>query len=185
VLGHKASKTQRQKPGNQLVHEFNLFARRDEMKAKFNCKLRALGVIMVTMLLLPALSQAKEEKGHSFEKFRAKVMKQLKLTPDQEKSFKTADEKYATERKQIIADLKKSQNDLQAAVKAAKPDEAKIKGLVSAITADQDKLFDSFKNQRNAELALLNPVQQGEYLVALRHWRHEMEEKYKHKKEKK
>ncbi len=155
------------------------------MKSKFNFRLRALCVLVIAMLVVPGLGYAKEEKGHNIEKFRAQLMKQLKLTPDKEKAFKAVDEKYTTERKQIIADMKKSQKDLWAALKAAKPDEAKIKGLVSNITAAQDKLFDSFKNQRNAELALLNPVQQGQYLVALSHWRHEMEEKYKHKKEKK
>jgi Spy/CpxP family protein refolding chaperone len=155
------------------------------MKGKFSFKLRALCALVVVMLMVPGLGQAKAGKGQHFEKFRAEMMKQLKLTPDQEKAFKAVDEKYATERHQIIADLKKSQKDLRAALTAAKPDEAKLKGLVASLTAAQDKLFDSFKNQRNAEMALLNPVQQGQYLVALSHWRHEMEKKYRHQKEKK
>jgi Spy/CpxP family protein refolding chaperone len=155
------------------------------MKGKFNLRLRALCALVIAMLVIPGLGQAKEKKGHHFEKFRTQLMKELKLTPDQEKAFTAVEEKYKTERQQIIVDMKKSQKDLWAALKAAKPDEAKIKGLVANITAAQDKLFDSFKNQRNAELALLSPVQQGQYLMALSHWRHEMEEKYKHKQEKK
>ena len=44
--------------------------------------------------------------------------------------------------------------------------ESKIKDLVSTVRSDQDKLMDSFKSQRNDELGLLNPMQQGKYLLA-------------------
>ena len=87
------------------------------------------------------------------------------------------DDKYAAERTKIIADLKKSQGELKTALAAAKPDEAKIKDLVSAITSGQDKLFASFKDQRDEELALLSPMEQGKYLLALTEWRHKMMEK--------
>ena len=57
---------------------------------------------------------------------------------------------------------------------AATPDEAKIKGLVTAIRADQDKMAQSFKSQLDEELALMTPVQQGQYLLTLHKWREEM-----------
>jgi hypothetical protein len=87
------------------------------------------------------------------------------------------DDKYAAERQKIIADLKQSQKDLQGALAAAKPEEARVKDLVSALTAGQDKLFASFKDQRDEELALLSPVDQGKYLLAMSQWRHKMMEK--------
>lgn len=87
------------------------------------------------------------------------------------------DDKFAAERQKIIAGLKQSQKDLQGALAAAKPDEAKIKDLVGTLTAGQDKLFASFKNQRDEELALLSPVDQGRYLLAMSQWRKEMMEK--------
>ena len=73
--------------------------------------------------------------------------------------------KYAAERKEIVAGVKKANDDLQAALAAANPDEAKLKELVSAVTAGQDKMFTSSKNQRDEELALMTPAEQGKYLL--------------------
>lgn len=147
------------------------------MKGKFNFKLGALCVILGVLLLVPAFGQAKEKMEGQLKELKVKILKKMKLAPDKEKAFMEVDDKYAAERKGIIADLKKSQGELKAALAAAKPDEAKIKDLVSAITAGQDKLFASFKDQRDAELALLSPVEQGKYLLAMTSWRHGMMEK--------
>ena len=70
--------------------------------------------------------------------------------------------------------VKKANEDLQAALAAAKPDEAKLKELVSALTADQDKMFASFKSQRDEELALMTPLEQAKYLIILGQWRQKM-----------
>ena len=77
--------------------------------------------------------------------------------------------------------MKKANEDLQAAVAAGNPDEAKLKELVSALTAGQDKLFASFKNQRDEELALMTPAEQAKYLLILGQWRQKMMEKHKEK----
>lgn len=146
------------------------------MKIKFNVKVKLLCAVLGVMLVVPALAQAKGEMEGHFKELKGQILKQMKLAPDKEKAFMAVDDKYAAERQKIIADLKKSQEDLHAALAEAKPDEAKIKDLVSALTAGQDKLFDSFKSQRNEELALLSPVEQGTYLMAMSHWRHEMME---------
>ena len=50
---------------------------------------------------------------------------------------------------------------------AATPDEAKIKDLVAAIRADQEKMAKSFMSQKDEDLALMTPVQQGRYLMLL------------------
>ena len=79
--------------------------------------------------------------------------------------------------KTIVAGVKKANDDLQAALAAANPDEAKLKELVSALTADQDKMFASFKNQRDEELALMTPAEQAKYLIILGQWRQKMMDK--------
>ena len=133
--------------------------------------------ILCAVLVVPALAQAKGEMEGHLKELKGQILKQMKLAPDKEKAFMAVDDKYAAERQKIIADLKKSQEDLRTALAAAKPDEAKVKDLVSALTAGQDKLFASFKSQRDEELALLSPVDQGKYLLAMSQWRHEMMEK--------
>ena len=95
------------------------------------------------------------------------MIKQLKLAPEKEKAILAVEDKYAGGRTEIMAGVKKADVDLQAALEAADPDEAKVKKLVRAVTACQDKMFISFKNQRDKELALMTPVEQGKYLIML------------------
>jgi len=121
----------------------------DNMKGKFNFKLGALCAILGAMLLMPALGQAKEEGEAGYKKQKDQMIKELKLAPDKEKAMLGVEVKSAAERKEIIAGMKKANEDLQAALAAATPDEAKLKELVSALTAGQDKMFASFKNQRD------------------------------------
>jgi Spy/CpxP family protein refolding chaperone len=147
------------------------------MKGKFNFQLGVLCAILALVLVVPALAQPKGEMGGQLKEMKGQILKQLKLAPDKEKAFMAADDKFAAERQKIIAGLKQSQKDLEAALEADKPDPAKINDLVCALTAGQDKLFASFKNQRDEELALLSPVQRGKYLLAMSQWRHQMMEK--------
>ncbi len=147
------------------------------MKGKFNFKLGALCAILSAMLLIPALGQAKEEEGAAYKKQKGQMIKELKLAPEKEKAILAVEDKYAAERKEIIAGVKKANDDLQAAVAAANPDEAKLKELVSALTAGQDKMFASFKNQRDEELALMTPAEQAKYLLILGKWRQKMMDK--------
>ena len=60
---------------------------------------------------------------------------------------------------------------MQAVLAAAKPDEAKVKEAVSAFVGAQTKLFSSFRSELDEELALMSPLQQGKYLVAMEKWR--------------
>jgi hypothetical protein len=147
------------------------------MKSKSNFEVKLLCVVLGVMLMVPALARAKGEMEAHLKELKGQMLKQMKLAPDKEKAFMAVDDKYAAERQKIIADLKQSQKDLQGALAAAKPEEARVKDLVSALTAGQDKLFASFKDQRDEELALLSPVDQGKYLLAMSQWRHKMMEK--------
>ncbi len=143
------------------------------MKGKFNFKLGALCAIISAMLVIPALGQVKGEEG-ARKAQKDQLVKELKLAPEKEKAMLAVGVKYAAERKDIIAGVKKANDDLQAALAAANPDEAKLKAAVSALTAGQDKMFTSFKKQRDEELALMTPVEQAKYLIILGQWRQKM-----------
>jgi hypothetical protein len=151
------------------------------MKGKFNFKLGALCAIISAMLVMPALGQAKGEGEAQYKAKRGQMIKELKLAPEKEKAILAVEDKYAKERQGIIAGVKKANEDLQAASAAAKPDEAKLKELVSVLTTGQDKMFASFKNQRDEELALMTPVEQAKYLIVLGQWRQKMMEKHSQK----
>jgi hypothetical protein len=147
------------------------------MSHKFNFKLMTLCTLLSAMLLMPALGQAKEKGAAGYKAQKAQILKELKLAPEKEKAMLAVEDKYAKERQAIIAGVKKTNDDLQAALGAANPDEAKLKELVSALNADQDKMFASFKNQRDEELALMTPVEQAKYLMILGQWRQKMMDK--------
>ena len=142
------------------------------MKGKFNFKIGALCAILSALLMMPAPGQAKEEEGAArYKAQRDKIIKELKLAPEKEKAMLAVEDKYARERQEIIAGVKKANEDLRAASAAANPDEAKLKELVSALTSGQDKLFANYRNQRDEELALMTPAEQAKYLIVLGQWR--------------
>jgi hypothetical protein len=147
------------------------------MKTKFNFKLGALCAIIGAMLVMPALGQAKEKAGMRHQEQKNQIIKELKLAPEKEKAVLAVETKYAAERKEIIAGMKKANSDLQAAMATANPDEAKLKELVSALTSGQDKMFASFKNQRDEDLALMTPAEQAKYFLLLGQWRQKIMEK--------
>jgi hypothetical protein len=151
------------------------------MKGKLNFKLGALCAILSAMLLMPALGQAVEAPGAHHKAQKDQIIKELKLAPEKEKAMLAVQDKYARERTDIIAGIKKANDELQAAMAATNPDEAKLKELVSALTTGQDKMFTSFKDQRDEELALMTPAEQAKYLIVLGQWRQKMMEKRKKK----
>jgi hypothetical protein len=144
------------------------------MSHRFNFKLVALCTLVSAMLVMPALGQDKGEAAANYKAQKDQIIKELKLTPEKEKAMLAVEDKYARERKTIVDDVKKANDNLQAALAAASPDEAKLKELVSALTGDQDKMFASFKNQRDEELALMTPAEQAKYLIILGQWRQKM-----------
>ncbi len=147
------------------------------MQGKINFKVAALAAVVIALLVVPALGQTKAQYDRYLKEFKAKMVKDLQLSPDQEKAMTAVEKKFAAERQVIVASLRKAGADLETALKAPTPDEAKIKGLVNEVLSGQDKLFATFKNERDEKLACLNTVQQGKYLLVIKEWRQEMLEK--------
>jgi Spy/CpxP family protein refolding chaperone len=155
------------------------------MKGKAHFLSVVISLILTGLFLVPALGQAKEDSWGEMHKMRrATAVKELKLSPEKAKDFNAVEEKYAKERQELIERLKKSYLELENALAAATPDEAKIKGLVAALRANKDNMVKSFKSQQDEELALMTPVQQGQYLNLLHKWREEMMEEHMKMKQK-
>jgi Spy/CpxP family protein refolding chaperone len=149
------------------------------MKGKAHFLSVVISLILTGFFLVPALVQAKEDSWSEMHKMRrATVVKELKLSPEKASAFNAVEEKYAKDRQALIESLKKSHAELANALAAATPDEAKIKGLVGAIRANKDNMVKSFKSQLDEELALMTPVQQGQYLNLLHKWREQMMEEH-------
>ena len=145
------------------------------MKGKSHFLSSAIFLILTSLLLVPTLGQAKEDSWGEMHKMRrATLVQGLKLSPEKAKEFNGLEEKYAKERLGLIEGLKKSHTELVNALIPATPDEATVKGLVAAIRADKDKVIKSFKSQQDEEMALMTPVQQGQYLMLLHKWREDM-----------
>ncbi len=130
-------------------------------------------LILTGLLLIPALGQA-DSWSEMHKQHRATLVKELKLSPDKVKDFNAVEDKYAKDRQELVERLKKSHTELIDALTPATPDEAKLKGLVAGIRADHEKMAKSFQSQQDEELALMTPLQQGQYLMLLHKWREEM-----------
>ncbi|MFP3868934.1 MAG: Spy/CpxP family protein refolding chaperone [Desulfobacteraceae bacterium] len=155
------------------------------MRGKAHFLSVVISLILTGLFMVPALGQAQEDSWGEMHKMRrATAVKELKLSPEKAKDFNAVEEKYAQDRQELIDRLKKSQAELQNAMAVATPDEAKIKDLVTAIRADQDEMAKSFKSQLDEELALMTPVQQGQYLLTLHNWREKMMKKHMKMKQK-
>ena len=138
------------------------------MKVNIIGKRGLVGLIAAMLLLAPGLAQAKS--WGKYRQYKAKILKELKLSKDQTQKILQIDEKYAKDRRGVLDDLRKNMVALKKALAEKKPDEAKIKSLVGTVTGDQDKLMTSFKNQRDEELNVMKPEQQGKYLLAMDYW---------------
>jgi Spy/CpxP family protein refolding chaperone len=139
------------------------------MKGKFH--LRAICIILGVWVLLPSLPLVQAKEG-GWERMKEKVkivkdLGDLKLAPEKKQELLAVEEKYAKERKDIVAALKKYREDLEAALAAPTPDEAKIKDLISAANAAQDKLLTSFKMERDEMMALMTPIQQAQFIIGM------------------
>jgi Spy/CpxP family protein refolding chaperone len=126
-----------------------------------------LGLLVATLLLVPGLVHAKGKGAEVYKKYKEKVIKELKLSPEKAKKLEQLDDQYREARIAILKNLKKDGEALKKVLAAKKPDESKVKELVSKINSLEDKLIMSFKSQREGELALLTPIQQGKYLLGV------------------
>jgi Spy/CpxP family protein refolding chaperone len=148
------------------------------MKRINNLLLAGILLLLAISLVTPGPGQAQEKRGPDPGVQKEMLAKDLGLTPDKAKAFLAVGEKYQRGRQEIIERIRKNEDELEQATAAPQPDEAKIKGLVAATTADHNKLWETFKVQRQDEIALLTPVQQGKFLLALKKWHREMCVKY-------
>jgi Spy/CpxP family protein refolding chaperone len=148
------------------------------MTSKINCKRGALGLILAAALLVPTLGQARAESRSRSQEWKTRLAQEMKLSPEKEAKFIGMGDKYANLRQHLYEKLKKNQEALTAAVAAAKPDEAKVKELVKTITGEQNELLTIYKMERDEEMALLSPLEQGRYLSILHRWRQQMYEKH-------
>jgi Spy/CpxP family protein refolding chaperone len=148
------------------------------MKNKTWLWLSGLGLILVAALLLPVLAQAKEKgEGSHLGIPREELIKDLNLSLDKAQKFLAVGGKYDQTRKEVIERIKKNEDELEKALLAPQPDEGKIDKLVAALISDHDVLFETFRAQRQEEMALLTPVQRGKFLLALKKWHEEMRKK--------
>jgi Spy/CpxP family protein refolding chaperone len=143
------------------------------MNSKFKIIQAVLAIILATSFWLPTLPLA-HAKAIDWEHLKGQLkqateFQELKLGPEKEKALLQVEEKYSQERQSIIGGLKKNQKELQAALAAPKRDVAKIKDLVGNMNAAQDKLLTSLKMERDEAMALMTPVQQGQFLMIMSH----------------
>ena len=146
-----------------------------------------LGTVMLlaATLLAPGLAQAQAKPGSPQGMQTEKMAKDLGLSPQQTKFFLMVREKYGKMRQGIIEVIQKNEGELEKALAAPKPNAAQIKGLVTTITSSHDKLMETFRGQRLQEMDLLNPIQQGKFLLALKKWHQQMCVKYDQQEKKK
>lgn len=140
-----------------------------------------LGLLLVAALLAPAAVPAAQDPESAYEMQRERLCRDLNLSPERSKEFKGVEDKFRQSRNDIVDRMQENEAELEKALAAPQPEEGKIKQLVDAITADHGKLLDSFRAQRQEEMALLTPVQQGQFIICLRKWHTEVREKYQKK----
>jgi Spy/CpxP family protein refolding chaperone len=163
-----------------MILAFKTFFKKtgDNMQDKLDLRLGALWIILAALFLLTSLPLAQAKEGpwaRMKEKIKiTKELHDLKLAPDKEAALLAVDQKYAKERKALVAALKKYREDLTTALGVATPDEAKVQGLVMATNAAQDKLLTSVKMERDEAMALMTPIQQGQFIMAMGNWFQEM-----------
>ncbi|MFA5110847.1 MAG: hypothetical protein WC443_05530 [Desulfobaccales bacterium] len=141
-----------------------------------------LALFLAASLLIPALGQAKEEPADKGKAQWQQLIKNLNMAPDKAKSFQAVEEKYGQIRQDITAQIKQNEDDLEKAMGATQPDDTKLKELVANVIAGHKKLFETFKEERQAEMALLTPMQQAKFLLELKKWYQEMCDRYEEKK---
>ena len=151
-----------------------------------NTKLKLLTAALVFSVLvgIQSLAPAKEEGQSSSQALRVNLVKIMKIRGDKAKTFIETEEKYDRVRQEALERINKSQDQLEKLLSEKKPDKKKLQALIKVIASDQDILVNSFKLRRDETLAMLTPVQQGQYLYATWKWQQNILKKYKKSKPK-
>jgi hypothetical protein len=148
------------------------------MAGNTNLKLLVAGVVLSIVVGTPSLAPAKEEGPSDSQALRNHLTKTLDLRSDKASMFIRAEEKYDRIRQEALERIHKSEEQLEKLLSDQKPDEGKLKELITAIASDQDILVNTYKGRRDEILILLTPVQQGQYLLATWKWQQKFLEKY-------
>lgn len=152
------------------------------MAGNTNLKLLVVGVVLSVLLGSPSLAPAKEEGQSDSKTFRAHLLKTLNLRPDKARIFMQVDEKYDRIRQEAVERINKSMEQLEKLLSGKKPEVEKLQELTTAIAGDQDILVNTYKARRDEAMAMLTPVQQGEYQLVTWKWQQKLLAKYgKHK----
>jgi Spy/CpxP family protein refolding chaperone len=132
-------------------------------------KIVLVSMFIFGLLLLPGLSQAIDREA-KFKGYRQKLVQELNLSPDKAKEFNDVGDKYLKERMDLYTQLKQAMDNLKKAMAATPKDEAKVQDAVNAVIPIKDKLWNNYQDWWHAEIKLLNPVQQAQYLITLENW---------------
>ncbi len=132
-------------------------------------------VLAALLILGPGPARGESKSGYGALE-RDTLMNELNLTPEQTKNFQAIGDRCDLNRDKIMAEVREKESDLEKALAAPKPDEAKIKELVAAVIKEHDQLFQTLKTQRQEEMALLTPLQQAKFILALKKWHEGMKE---------
>jgi hypothetical protein len=143
-----------------------------------NLKLLVVGVVLSVLAGTPFLTSAKEEGQSDIQAFRVHIINTLNLRPDKVKIFIQVEEKYDRIRQEALERINKSAQQLDKLQSAEKSDEGKLKEVTTAIASDQDILVNTYKSRRDETMAILTPVQQGQYLLVTWQWQQKLLEKY-------
>lgn len=148
------------------------------MAGNTNLKLLVAGVLLSVLVGTSSLASAKEEGQGDIQAFRVHIINTLDLRPDKAKKFILVEEKYDRIRQEALERINNSAQQLEKLQSAEKSDEGKLKELTTAIASDQDILVNTYKSRRDEIMAMLTPVQQGQYLLATWKWQQNLLEKY-------
>jgi hypothetical protein len=140
------------------------------MVIKFSIRFIILGMLLLLGLLWPGSGRAQKADAVDTTGQREQLLKDLKFSPDKAKAFLSVGAHWDQIREDLITDIKNSETDLETALGAPQPDDTKINRLVNGLIAEHDQLFETFKSQRQEEMAMLTPVQRGKFLLALKKW---------------
>jgi len=143
-----------------------------------NLKLLIAGVVLGVLVGIPSLAPAKEEGQSDNKTFREHLIKTLNLRPDKARIFIKVEEKFDRIRQEALERINKSAAQLEKLLSGEKADEGKVKELTTAMAADQDILVNTYKGRRDETMAILTPVQQGEYLLATWKWQQKLLDKH-------
>jgi hypothetical protein len=134
--------------------------------------------VLSVLVGIPSLAPAKEEGQIDSTAFRAQLLKTLNLRPDKARIFVQVEEKYDRIRQEALERINKSAEQLEKVLAGGKPDEGKLKELTTAMVGDQDILVNTYKFRRDETMAVLTPVQQGEYLLFTWKWQQKLLARY-------